>query len=194
MRQIALRLAGVLAATAAIASMLVAPAQAADPASGYFTFRTANGILPTWERAGLRLSAVSPANSTTSVTNANVTMRLPVVATQGNTTFTAGGFRITNNRTGAFVNCANSAITPIQQVVECVLQDGTNLRIFEIAETGTSNSITGSFTQTRVTRSMVLRLANRFVADQLNKALDVSVFSPSVNVAAAGLTVSTPRS
>lgn len=193
MRQIATRLAGVLAATVAIASMLIAPAHAADPASGYFSFRTANGILPTWERAGLRLSAVSPANSTTSMTNANVTMRLPVVAVQGNTTFTAGGFRITNTRTGDFVNCANPAITPIQKVVECVLQDGTNLRIFEITEMGTTSTVTGSFTRTRVTRSMVLRLANRFVADQLNKALDVSVFSPSVNVASAGLTVSTPR-
>lgn len=193
MRHLALRLASVFAATAAITTMLVAPANATDPATGYFTFRTANGILPTWERAGLRLSAVAPANSTTSVTNANVTMRLPVVAIQGNTTFTGGGFRITNVRTGEFVNCANAAITPIQKVVECVLQDGTNLRIFEITSAGTTSIVNGSFTRTRVTRSMTLRLANRFVADQLNKALGVSVFSPSVNVATAGLTVATPR-
>lgn len=158
-------------------------------AGGSFAFRTANGILPTWERAGLRLTAVSPASSLTNTVTSTVLVNLPVVAQDGSTTYAAGGFRIANPSTGGAVLCASPAVDTKARVVDCVTSDGRNLGIFTIQSITKRRTIVGSSTTTRIAQGMVLRIANQRVADDLNRVLGVSVFSPSVTVANADLTV-----
>ncbi len=199
------RIARVAAATVAALLAMAIPATAehtalddATSASGTFAFRTGNGILPTWERAGLRLTGIAPARVITSTlgastlgTNASVTM--PVVARDGSANFAGGGFRIANVKTGASITCASPNVDTRARVVDCVTRDGANLSLFSIPSLGTRRTFSGSVTTTTAYRGMVLRIGNQRVADALNDELDVAVFSPYVTVATADLTVTTGR-
>ena len=74
-----------------------------SPAEGTFILKTGNGILPTWNSESLRLTGVSPGSAMTNSTATSATVTLPIVAKKGSANFAAGGFRITNTDTGAFV-------------------------------------------------------------------------------------------
>lgn len=78
------------------------------PATGSFVFRTANGILPTWESADVRVTGVSPGSAISNFANTYAEVTLPIVAVNGSAHFASGGFRFTNVDTGDFVNCATS--------------------------------------------------------------------------------------
>lgn len=192
-----------IAAIAAVALMTALPgtgAQAAPrdntvdapAAEGTFTFRTANGILPTWQRSNLRLSAVFPGSSITNARMTNATVTLPLVAHLGSTNYAAGGFRITNDVTREYVTCASPAIDTKAGVVDCVLKDGTNLALLSIPTSAMRRTTSDWESTTQTFHGISLRVANKRVADTLNKALSVSVFSPYVNVATGDLTVTFP--
>ena len=174
----------------------VAPlAHAADtkPASGTFTFVTANGVLPTWSIDGLVIIGVRPASVDTTLLNTRATVALPVVARTGSAVAAAGGFRINNILTNASFRCSSPTIDVRANVVDCVLINGTNASLFAITSPGTRKRVNGSSTVTDFYKGMSLRLNGQRMADMLNTALGVSTFSPSVTIATSDLVVTQSR-
>ena len=86
---IAATTATLVGATAAPTSASTATAgQASAPrsttiANGSFVFRTANGIVPTWESADVRITGVSPGSAISNFSNTGVEITLPIVAVNG---------------------------------------------------------------------------------------------------------------
>ncbi len=164
-----------------------------SPAEGTFILKTGNGILPTWNSESLRLTGVSPGSAMTNSTATSATVTLPIVAKKGSANFAAGGFRITNTDTGAFVNCATPAIDTRARVLDCVLRGGTNLPLFAFESIqGRSFGLIGDTVSADYT-GMVMRVAGQRAADFLNKELGTNAFSPYVTVATADLSVTYPR-
>ena len=179
-------------ASTATAGQASAPRTTAN-ANGSFVFRTANGIVPTWESADVRITGVSPGSAISNFNNTGIEVTLPIVAVNGSANFASGGFRLTNVATGDFVNCATPVIDTKAKVVDCVTQGGINRRIFVIRSITAKSNIYGAFSRTTIYRGMTLRVANTLMADFLNNALDVNIFSPSVTFATGELTVNTRR-
>ncbi len=182
----------------ALALLVASPASAIEPgtqpADGTFIFKTGNGILPTWNSESLRLTGVSPGSAITNSTATSATVTLPIVAKKGSANFAAGGFRITNTETGAFVNCATPAIDTRARVIDCVLRGGTNLPLFAFESIeGRSFGLIGDTVSADYT-GMVIKVAGQRAADFLNKELGTNAFSPYVTVATADLSVTYPRS
>ncbi|CAB5025918.1 MAG: hypothetical protein F2892_08435 [Actinobacteria bacterium] len=182
----------------ALALLVASPASAIEPgtqpADGTFIFKTGNGILPTWNSESLRLTGVSPGSAITNATATSATVTLPIVAKKGSANFAAGGFRITNTETGAFVNCATPAIDTRARVIDCVLRGGTNLPLFAFESIeGRSFGLIGDTVSADYT-GMVIKVAGQRAADFLNKELGTNAFSPYVTVATADLSVTYPRS
>ena len=188
--------AGFVSAGLAGAGLAGAPAASAaglptTPASGSFVFKTANGILSTWNSEDLRLTGVSPGSAVTNVISATVT--LPIVAKSGSANFAAGGFRITNTATGSFVNCATPAIDTRARVIDCVLRDGTNLPLFAMESIESrSFALIGDTTGAQYL-GVRLRIAGQRAADFLNDELDTNTFSPYITIATGDLSVDYPR-
>ena len=186
----------VMLGMAALTATALAPvAQAADtqPATGSFTFITANGILPTWSSDELVIIGVSPGSVETPATNTKAKVTLPVVARTGSAVAAAGGFRINNIDTNQTFRCSSPTIDVRANVVDCVTIGGTNAALFAITSTAQRTRITGSSTVTDIYRGMTLRLNGQRMADMLNSALSVATFSPSVTVATADLVVTQNR-
>jgi hypothetical protein len=182
----------------ALALLVASPASAFEPgtqpADGTFVFKTGNGILPTWNSESLRLTGVSPGSAITNATATSATVTLPIIAKKGSANFAAGGFRITNTETGAFVNCATPAIDTRARVIDCVLRGGTNLPVFAFESIeGRSFGLIGDTVSADYT-GMVIKVAGQRAADFLNKELGTNAFSPYVTVATADLSVTYPRS
>ena len=170
---------------------LMGPSFATDtkPATGTFTFRTANGILPTWEAADLRITGVSPGSAITEYRSTYTDVALPIVAGNGSANFAAGGFRITNVSNGNFVNCATPVIDTRARVIDCVTQGGINRQLFLINAIGSRTTTLGLNSETWLYRGMSLRVASTDMADFLNSALETNVFSPYVTFANGELSV-----
>lgn len=188
----------VAALSAALISAAVAPATQADPrritprageANGSFSFRTANGILPTWEADGIRITGVSPGRAITDARGTNALVTLPIVGRVGSTNFAAGGFRITNVDTGDFVNCATPAIDTRARVVDCALRDGSNAQLLRMERITGRRVVKGAFSTTLIWSGIALRVADQPSADFLNEELGANVFSPYVTFATGELTV-----
>ena len=182
----------------ALALLVASPASAIEPgtqpADGTFIFKTGNGILPTWNSESLRLTGVSPGSAITNATATSATVTLPIVAKKGSANVAAGGFRITNTETGAFVNCATPAIDTRARVIDCVLRGGTNLPLFAFESIeGRSFGLIGDTVSADYT-GMVIKVAGQRAADFLNKELGTNAYSPYVTVATADLSVTYPRS
>ncbi len=122
------------ACTLGLALVAAAPAHAVEtlPASGTFSFSTANGILPTWAAEDIVLIGVSPGSVVTTSTGTTARVSLPIVAKTGTANAAAGGFRLSNTVTGESVRCSNPVIDTRARVVDCVLADGTNADLFAI--------------------------------------------------------------
>jgi len=183
-------------ATVSLALAGTAPsAHAADtkPATGSFTFITANGILPTWSSDDLVLIGVSPGSVETPAINTKAKVTLPVVARTGSAVAAAGGFRINNIDTNETFRCSSPTIDVRANVVDCVTIGGTNAALFAITSIAQRTRITGSSTVTDIYRGMTLRLNGQRMADLLNSSLSVATFSPSVTVATADLVVTQNR-
>lgn len=164
----------------------------ADDASGNFFFTTANGIAPTWFSSGITLSGISPGSALSNSPLTRVRVSIPVVAKLGTANFAAGGFKIQNTKTREFVNCQTPVIDTRAKVIDCVLKDGTNAKLFAITSIGSVKQTLGYYDSTNY-RGMKLQVANQEIADLLNDELSVNLFSPSVTFALAQLTVTSAR-
>lgn len=164
----------------------------ADEASGNFFFTTANGIAPTWSASGITLSGISPGSALSNSPLTRIRVSIPVVAKLGTANFAAGGFKIQNNKTREFVNCQTPVIDTRAKVIDCVLKDGTNSRLFAITSIATIKQTVGYYDSTNY-RGMKLQVADQEIADFLNEELSVNLFSPSVTFALAQLTVTSAR-
>jgi hypothetical protein len=171
------------------------PAQATPTvrASGTFSFTTGNGILPTWTSDDIVLIGVSPGSVVTSALNLTARVSMPIVAKTGSANAAAGGFRINNTVTGESVRCSSPTIDTRARVVDCVMIDGTNKALFAITSIGSQARVTGSSTITYVYRKVTLRLNGQRVADQLNRDLSTTAFSPSVTIGTGDLIVTIDR-
>jgi hypothetical protein len=168
-----------------------APVNAND-ASGNFFFTTANGIAPTWFASGITLSGISPGSALSNSPLTRVRVSIPVVAKLGTANFAAGGFKIQNTKTREFVNCQTPVIDTRAKVIDCVLKDGTNAKLFAITSIASAKQTLGYYDSTNY-RGMKLQVADQDVADMLNDELSVNLFSPSVTFAIAQLTVTSAR-
>ena len=188
------RVAGVLC-TLALIPLAAAPAQAAEtlPASGTFSFSTANGILPTWDADDIVLVGVSPGSVVTTATGTTARVSLPIIAKTGTANATAGGFRLNNTATGESVRCSNPTIDTRARVVDCVLADGSNAELFEITSIRSRSRVIGSSTITTVFRGVQLRINGQYMADLLNESLSTYSFSPSVTIGTGDLIVTRDR-
>jgi hypothetical protein len=162
-------------------------------ASGTFSFTTANGILPTWTADDIAIIGVSPGSVMTSASNLTAFASMPIVAKTGSANAASGGFRINNVKTGASVRCSSPTIDTRARVVDCVLADGTNSALLAIASIGSRARVAGSATTTWVYKKVVLRLNGQRVADELNKELDTTTFSPYVTIGTGDLIATTAR-
>jgi hypothetical protein len=187
----------VIAAACALGLALaaVAPAQAVEtlPASGTFSFSTANGILPTWSAEDIVLIGVSPGSVVTTSTGTTARVSLPIVAKTGTANAAAGGFRLSNTVTGESVRCSNPTIDTRARLVDCVLADGTNASVFTITSITSRSRVAGSSTITTIFRGVRLRINGQEMADMLNEALDTYSFSPSVTIGTGDLIVTRDR-
>jgi hypothetical protein len=168
-----------------------APVNAND-ASGNFFFTTSNGIAPTWFASGITLSGISPGSALSNSPLTRIRVSIPVVAKLGTANFAAGGFKIQNIKTREFVNCQTPVIDTRAKVIDCVLKDGTNARLFAITSIATTKQTLGVYDSTNY-RGMKLQVADQRIADFLNDELSVNLFSPSVTFALAQLTVTSAR-
>lgn len=180
----------------AVALAVVTPATATAateprtvPASGTFSFTTANGILPTWASEDIVLVGVSPGSVVTAASNLSSRVSMPIVAKTGSANAAAGGFRFYNSRTGATVRCSTPVVDTRARVVDCVLPTGRNAQILRISSIGRRSVVTGGSTVTWVYRKIVLRINGQQMADMLNTALDTTSFSPYVTVGVGDLVV-----
>lgn len=182
-----------LAGSPAVASQGFVQSGATQAASGTFTFTTANGILPTWASAGLVISAVDPGRAITLGGNTSATVTLPIVAKTGTANAAAGGFRLTNTETAKTIRCSSPTIETTARVIDCVLNDGSNARLFAISSIDETRITTGVFTRTTVFEGMQIRVNGTAMADLLNDELSTNVFSPSVTFARGNLDVTRAR-
>jgi len=191
----------VLSAFGALALGLVAvagPSQAATlpdtvPASGSFAFTTGNGILPTWSADDIVLIGVSPGSVTTSPSNLNARVRMPIVAKTGTANAAAGGFRLYNSTTLDALRCSSPTIDTRANVIDCVLPSGQNAKLFAIVSTSSRTVINGSSTITTIYRGMTLRINGQRMADMLNESLSTTTFSPYVTVGKGDLVVTVDK-
>jgi hypothetical protein len=184
-----------LACVLGLAVVAAAPAQAVEtiPASGTFSFSTANGILPTWSAEDIVLVGVSPGSVVTTSTGTTARVSLPIVAKTGTANAAGGGFRLSNTATGESVRCSNPVIDTRARVVDCVLADGTNAELFTITSIRSRSRIVGSSTITTVFRGVTMRINGQDMADMLNEELSTYAFSPSVTVGTGDLIVTRDR-
>ena len=194
-------LAALTAAALALSLAAAAPGQADPrvtfpvtvPASGTFSFATANGILPTWAAEDIILVGVSPGTVTTASSNLTARVSVPIIAKTGSANAAGGGFRLYNSRTGASVRCSNPTIDTRARVIDCVLPGLVNAELFAIKSIGSRKRIIGVSTITSVYRRVVLTINGQEMADMLNETLDTTSFSPYVNVGTGDLVVTRDR-
>jgi hypothetical protein len=164
-----------------------------EPVGGTFSFSTANGILPTWEAEDIVLVGSAPASVTTTATGTRARVRMPLVARTGTAYAAAGGFRLTNTDTGESVRCSSPTIDTRARVVDCVMADGTNAKIFTITKIRSRSRVTGSSTITTIYRGLELKIDGQDMADLLNDSLDTYSFSPYVRVGVGDLIITEDR-
>lgn len=192
------RLAALTGAMAFTCAGVVAGSPAAHafetiPASGIFTFTTAPGVLPAWDTADITVVGISPGGVTTTAYSSSATVTLPIQAKTFTANATAGGFRLLNTKTNQSVRCQVPTIDTRARVVDCVLADGTNARIFAITEIRSRTKINNDATLSTLFTGIELRFLNSSVVDRLNRDLSTTVFSDSVKVATGDLLVTRSR-
>jgi len=183
-----------VACAVAVAGPLPA-AQATDtlPASGRFSFDTANGILPTWASEDIILVGISPGSVVTASSNLTARVSVPIIAKTGTANAAGGGFRLVNTATGKSVRCANPTIDTRARLVDCILADGTNATLFRIPDIRTRARFSGSSTTTTIFRGVELRINGKVQADYLNAELTTTAFSPYITVGTGDLIVARDR-
>lgn len=163
------------------------------PASGTFSFTTANGILPTWASEDIILVGVSPGTVTSTSSNLTARVSVPIIAKTGSANAAGGGFRLYNSRTGANVRCSNPTIDTRARVIDCVLPGLINAELMSIKSIASRKRVMGGSTITYIYRGVVLTINGQEMADMLNETLDTTSFSPYVNVGTGDLIVTVDR-
>ena len=190
----AVALAAVLGTALTLPSASAAdPAPTAPPASGTFAFTTGPGILTTWAYNNIKVSGAAPATFVPKNNGTQADVTFPVVAHEKTAIFTGGSLRITNSKTGDFINCLNPAVDTLVRVVDCVMPDKTNKRLFAISNIATFRSLPTIYSVNQSFTGMDLKIASQDVADYMNLKLHTNTFSPSVVFATGELTVSYAR-
>lgn len=197
-RSVLARTAAAAAVLATAALVLPAAAQADSttgpiPAAGAFTFTTGRGILSTWTYNDIKLTTTSPATSVSKNSGTQALIAFPVVARDRSAVFTGGQLRITNTKTGDSINCLNPAVDTIVRVVDCVMPDRTNKRLFAISRIGEVRTLSSLYTSTSNYTDMDLKIASQEIADWMNLKLHTNTFSPSVVFATSELLVTSSR-
>lgn len=189
--------AAVIALSAPLSAALVATTAHATemnpgtiPATGTFTFTTWPGILPAWSSEEIVIVGISPGSVITAANDVNARVSMPIVAKTGTANAAAGGFRLVNTDTGKSVRCQVPTIDTRARAVACVFADGTETTFFDITEIESRSKVTTARGTTTLFQGMELRFISNALADQLNKALDTTVFSASVKIATGELVVS----
>ena len=198
MRKTLRRLCLGMALAGLVAAAGLAPAQALPPGetvpiTGTFSFTTANGVLPTWEAADLVLIGVSPGSVVTTATGITARVALPLVAKTGTAYAAAGGFRISNTKTGVSVRCSTPTIDTAARLLDCILPNGDQESLFLIKDIDSRSKVWGTTTVTSIFRGVELRLNGQDAADLLNKALGVKSFSPSISIGTGDLIAARER-
>jgi hypothetical protein len=152
-------------------------------ASGTFSFTTSPGIMPTWSRAGIALNGISPGSVITTTAALSARVTLPVVAKTGTANATAGGFRISNIKSGESVRCQVPTVDTRARKIDCVFADGTTRTLFVITGIVDRFKVTESDSITTFFRGIDMAFTDSESAASLNTALDTNVFSASVTVA-----------
>ncbi|MFA7323541.1 MAG: hypothetical protein WC005_04205 [Candidatus Nanopelagicales bacterium] len=178
-----------VAALALPSSAIADPASPPIPATGAFTFTTGPGILTTWAYNDLKVSTTAPASNSSKNSGAQAVVAFPVVAKDKTAVFTGGQIRITNAKTGDYINCLNPAVDTLVRVVDCVMPDKTNKRLFAIAKIGSVKTLNSLYTSTSSFTGLDLKIASQEIADWMNLKLRTNTFSPSVVFATGELTV-----
>ena len=159
------------------------------PATGAFSFTTGPGILSTWAYNNLRVTTTLPTVSVARNNGTQITSVFPVVAKEKTANFTGGQIRITNTKTGDYINCLNPAVDVAVKVVDCVMADKTNKRVFAIAKIGSTKTLSSVYTTTNSYTGLDLKIVDQATADWMNAKLKTNTFSPSVVFATGELTV-----
>ncbi len=182
-----------LACAGTVAAGVPAQAYETRDASGIFTFTTAPGVLPAWDTANITLVGISPGGVTTTAFNTSATVTLPIQAKTFTANATAGGFRFLNTKTNESVRCQVPTIDTRARVVDCVLSDGSNARVFAITSIRSRTKINNDASLSTLFTGIELRFLNSSVVDRLNRDLSTTVFSVSVKVATGDLLVTRTR-
>ena len=169
------------------------PSTTASPASGAFSFTTGPGILTTWAYNSIKVTGASPAAYIPKNNGTQAFALFPVVAHEKTAVFTGGSIRITNTKTGDYINCLNPAVDTLVRVVDCVMPDRTNMQLFAISDMASVRSLPTIYSVNTSYTGMELKIASQEVADYMNLKLHTNTFSPSVVFATGELTVSYPR-
>jgi hypothetical protein len=159
------------------------------PATGAFSFTTGPGILSTWAYNSLRVTTTLPTVSVSRNNGTQITSVFPVVAVEKTANFTGGQIRITNTKTSDYINCLNPAVDVAVKVVDCVMADKTNKRLFAIAKIGSTKTLNSVYTTTNSYTGIDLKILYQATADWMNAKLKTNTFSPSVVFATGELTV-----
>lgn len=163
------------------------------PATGTFTFTTAPGIVPAWERESIVLTAVTPASVTDLTVTATSRLTMPVVAKTGSANALSGGFRLTNTKTRESIRCLIPTLDTKARILDCVLDNAENGKIFTIETIGSRVSTTQDGLRTTEFTGMQFKVASSEVASTLNTKLSTTVFTTSVVIATGELEVSWVR-
>ena len=159
-------------------------------ASGTFVFKTGPGIQPAWDAEDITISAISPGSMTALTSTATSTIYLPIVAKTGTANATAGGFKLTNRATRETVRCLIPTVDTRARAIDCLMDSGYNATIFSIESIGDRNFLSNQNFKTSIFTDMKIKIISREMASVLNDALSTNVFTDSVIVANANLTVS----
>ena len=188
---------GALAVTGALfLSASIGTSAAADydnpstkSATGTFVLKTGPGIQPAWDAEDITISAISPGSLTTLTSTATSTIYLPVVAKTGTANATAGGFKFTNTATRETFRCLIPTVDTRARVIDCLLDSGYNSTVFSIEGFGDRNFLSNGTYRTSIFTEMKIGVISSEMAAVLNEALSTNVFTNSVTVANANLTV-----
>ena len=186
------RLITLITAATALAATVPAAHAFEEPVTGTFTMTTAPGILPAWTSADITIAGITPGSVTTSRFATDAIIELPVVARAQTANATAGGFRISNTKTGASVRCLVPVIDTKARVIDCLTSAGYNSALFSIDSIASRESVTSPTSRTMGYQGLEIRLTPTG-ALTLNKELSSTVFSTSVRVGDGRLTVTRTR-
>jgi len=164
------------------------------PATGTFTLTTSPGIVPAWETADLKFSAISPASLTELSMSATERLEMPVVAKTGSANALAGGFRFTNTKTREVVNCFIPTIDTRARVLDCVTNGAgavwqTTKFFFAISKIESWTAFNSNDERTSLLTGIEFKIPDAQTARFFNDELSTTVFTTSVTIATGTLEV-----